>query len=144
MPELYLTKQVPLILIIHKQWITPMNHRFPCMTVINMCVHSRALLLLIHHSHMTQNLPLNYMADEWLLTHRQSMTEHCLDESLLHIMQQGQLQQRQLLSAIQIPKVELMCFDRDPLKYWGFIQMFDNSMDKDTIDSCSKLSRLLQ
>ena len=91
------------------------------------------------------NFPLNPMADAWLPTHhRQSITEQCPDDSLLHIMQQGQLQQRQLLSAIQIPKVELMCFDGDPLKYWGFIRMFDNSMDKDTVDSCSKLSRLLQ
>ena len=95
-------------------------------------------------SHDT-NFPLNPMADAWLPTHhRPSITEQCPDDSLLHIMQQGQLQQRQLLSAIQIPKVELMCFDGDPLKYWGFIRMFDNSMDKDTVDSCSKLSRLLQ
>ena len=69
---------------------------------------------------------------------------HGSDDSLVHIIQQGQQQQKQLLNAVQIPKVELMTFDGDPLSYWGFIRMFDNCVEKDTVDSGSKLSCLLQ
>ena len=69
---------------------------------------------------------------------------HGKDDQLAHILQQGQWQQRQLFNAIQIPGVELMTYDGDPLKYWGFIYMFDNSVEKDTVDSSAKLSRLFQ
>ena len=69
---------------------------------------------------------------------------HGKDDQLAHILQQGQWQQRQLINAIQIPEVELMTYDGDPLKYWGFICMFDNSVERDTVDSSAKLSRLLQ
>ena len=66
------------------------------------------------------------------------------NSNLVHIIQEGQHQQRQLLDAMQIPKVELMTFDGDPLKYWGFIRTFDNNVERNTVDSGSKLSRLLQ
>ena len=69
---------------------------------------------------------------------------HGKDDHLAYILQQGQWQQRQLINAIQIPKVELMMYDGDPLQYWGFIRMFDNSVEKDTVDNSAKLSRLLQ
>ena len=77
-------------------------------------------------------------------SHGTSPHTHGSDDSLVHIIQQGQQQQRQLLNAVQIPKVELMTFDGDPLSYWGFIRMFDNCVEKDTVDSGSKLSCLLQ
>ena len=77
-------------------------------------------------------------------SHGTSPHMHGSDDSLVHIIQQGQQQQRQLLNAVQIPKVELMIFDGDPLSYWGFIRMFDNCVEKDTVDSGSKLSCLLQ
>ena len=77
-------------------------------------------------------------------SHGTSPHMHGSDDSLVHIIQQGQQQQRQLLNAVQIPKVELMTFDGDPLSYWGFIRMFDNCVEKDTVDSGSKLSCLLQ
>ena len=66
------------------------------------------------------------------------------DDSLLQVLHQGQQQQRQLLNAIQIPKVEIAVFDGDPMKYWTFIRTFENSVEKDTVDSNSRLSRLLQ
>ena len=66
------------------------------------------------------------------------------DVSLLQVIHQGQQQQRQLLNAIQIPKVEIAVFDGDPMKYWTFIRTFENSVEKDTVDSNSRLSRLLQ
>ena len=63
---------------------------------------------------------------------------------LVNIIHQGQQQQCQLLNAIQIPKVEISVFDGDPMKYWLFIRTFENNVEKDTIDSCAKLARLLQ
>ena len=69
---------------------------------------------------------------------------HGKDDQLAHILQQGQWQQRQLIKAIQIPEVELMTYDGDPLTYWGLICMFDNSVEKDAVNSSAKLSRLLQ
>ena len=77
-------------------------------------------------------------------SHGTSPHMHGSDDSLVHIIQQGQQQQRQLLNAVQIPKVELMTLDGDQLSYWGFIRMFDNCVEKDTVDSGSKLSCLLQ
>ena len=99
---------------------------------------------------------LNPYAPEWtahctlpdttayLVDHSNTPQVHGKDDQLAHILQQGQWQQRQLINAIQIPEVELMTFDGDPLKYWGFIRMFDNSVEKDTVNSSSKLSLLLQ
>ena len=99
---------------------------------------------------------LNPYAPEWtahctlpdttayLVDHSNPPQVHGKDDQLAHILQQGQWQQRQLINAIQIPEVELMTFDGDPLKYWGFIRMFDNSVEKDTVNSSSKLSLLLQ
>ena len=66
------------------------------------------------------------------------------DDSLLQVIHQGQQQQRQLLNAIQIPKVEIAVFDGDPMKYWTFIRTFENSVEKDMVDSNSRLTRLLQ
>ena len=63
--------------------------------------------------------------------------------AILQLLQQEQQQQRQLIGAIQLPKVELMKFDGDPVKYWRFIRAFDNSVTND-IDDNSKLTRLLQ
>ena len=80
----------------------------------------------------------------YLVDYGNPLQVHGKDDQLAHILQQGQWQQRQLINAIQIPEVELMTFDGDPLKYWGFIRMFDNSVEKDTVNSSSKLSLLLQ
>ena len=63
---------------------------------------------------------------------------------LLQAMQQGQQQQQQLISLMQLPKVELQTFDGSPMKYWLFIRAFENSVERDLIDDNAKLSRLLQ
>ena len=82
---------------------------------------------------------LNPNAPAWTGIHHDNS-----DGGLLNIIHQGQQQQRQLLNAIQIPKVEISVFDGDPMKYWTFIRTFENSVEKDTVDSCAKLARLLQ
>ena len=66
------------------------------------------------------------------------------NSGMLHVMKDGQQKQQQLLDAIQLPHVELMKFDGDPMKYYMFIRSFENSVDKDTIDYNSRLTRLMQ
>ena len=53
-------------------------------------------------------------------------------------------QQKQLIEALQLPKLEVMMFDGNPLKYWPFIRSFENSVEKFSIGSDAKLTRLLQ
>ena len=45
---------------------------------------------------------------------------------------------------IHLPRAELMTFDGDPLQYWVFMGAFENAVEKNAIDSASKLLRLLQ
>lgn len=65
-------------------------------------------------------------------------------ETLLQVLQQGQQQQQLLVNTLQLPKVDLMEFDGDPLKYWVFIRAFENSVDREQIDDGIKLSRLMR
>ncbi|XP_064621732.1 uncharacterized protein LOC135484315 [Lineus longissimus] len=67
-----------------------------------------------------------------------------LPDALMEVLHQGQQQQRLLLNTLQLPKVDLMTFDGDPLRYWLFIRAFENSVDRDLIDDSVKLSRLLR
>jgi len=52
--------------------------------------------------------------------------------------------QRQLFEALQIPKVEIMTFDGNPLKYWPFIRSFENNVEKFCIGDEARLARLMQ
>ena len=54
------------------------------------------------------------------------------------------MQQQKRIEAIQLPKTELQTFDGDPLKYWIFLRSFENTVDKQTVDTNAKLTRLLQ
>ncbi|XP_014672849.1 PREDICTED: uncharacterized protein LOC106813265 [Priapulus caudatus] len=63
---------------------------------------------------------------------------------LVQMLKDTRAQQQSLVEALQLQKTEMMSFDGDPLKYWGFIRAFENIVDKDTISSEAKLARLLQ
>jgi len=66
--------------------------------------------------------------------------DHCDIENLIS---QGQLQQQQMLKALQMPHAELSAFDGDPLKYWMFITAFKNNVGCLSVDNSKKLTRLL-
>ena len=51
---------------------------------------------------------------------------------------------QQLYEALQIPKVEVMTFDGNPLKYWAFIRNFEGSVEKFCIGDEARLMRLMQ
>ena len=53
------------------------------------------------------------------------------------IMDESRVQQQSLVDGLQRPKVELMHFDGDPLKYWPFMRSFENAVDTKTED-CSR------
>ena len=55
----------------------------------------------------------------------------------------GNAQLTSLIEAIKLPSVQLMSFSGDPMQYWPFIQAFDDNVDKCSIDSASKLTRLI-
>ena len=101
---------------------------------------------------------LNPHASEW--RPREGRDEYCSNEkdyrnqgvkvedqprdTLLYLMNENQNKQQQLIDSIQLPKTELMTFDGNPLKYWMFMRAFQNSVERETIDSNAKLMRLLQ
>lgn len=63
---------------------------------------------------------------------------------MTRLFNDSQQQQRQLIDLIQLPKIELIAFDGDILKYHTFIRAFDSSVGKDSIDDATKLNRLIQ
>ena len=65
-------------------------------------------------------------------------------DALHQLVQQGQDQQRQLLDAIQLPAAQLQTLDGDPLKYYLFMRLFEANVERSTVDSGSRLTRLIQ
>ena len=65
-------------------------------------------------------------------------------DALHQLVQQGQDQQRQLLDAIQLPAAQLQTLDGDPLKYYLFMRLFEANVERSTVDSGSRLARLIQ
>ena len=49
-----------------------------------------------------------------------------------------------LLAALNLPKVELDCFSGDPLQYYSFMNVFEDTVEKVVEDGGTKLTRLLQ
>ena len=62
-------------------------------------------------------------------------------DALLSVIREGQLQQQKMLTLMNIPKVEMPKFDGDKLKYWTFIQSFENLYEH--ADNKTKLLHLL-
>lgn len=54
------------------------------------------------------------------------------------------LSHKELLTLLNLPKVELEPFDGDPLKYHSFVAVFDDNVDSILQDGRTKLTRLLQ
>ena len=70
--------------------------------------------------------------------------EHTNDQTLLDLVYRGQQQQVKIVNAMCLPKVELIPFDGDPLRYWLFSQQFDNNVDVNDVDERTKLLMLFQ
>ena len=85
---------------------------------------------------------LNPKAPEYL---PQSHTvPQVIDDTLRQLTEQGQQQQRQLLDAFRLPTVQIPNFDGNPLQYYSFIRLFEANVDRATVDSSSRLARLMQ
>lgn len=52
--------------------------------------------------------------------------------------------QSDIMSAINLPKIELETFDGDPMKYHSFMMMFDEVVDSSITDDRLKMTRLMQ
>ena len=50
----------------------------------------------------------------------------------------------EMVHSLHMPKVEMMTFDREPMKIWTFMKSFDNNIGRHNVDEHAKLSRLLQ
>jgi hypothetical protein len=66
-----------------------------------------------------------------------------LPSNIAEVVLKSQEEQRKLVAAIQMPKVELQAFDGNSLQYWSFIRLFESSVNSDT-DAIGKLTRLIQ
>ena len=71
-------------------------------------------------------------------------TQEVPDTTTLSLIQQGQIQQQQLLNAVQLPRAEFISYNGDPLQYWTFIRSFENSVENVMVDDNAKLMRLPQ
>ena len=65
------------------------------------------------------------------------------DQSLIKVLQDGQIHQQRLIESVTLPQADLMKFDGNPLKYWEFWRSFENSVDKTSVEDSIKLTRLL-
>jgi hypothetical protein len=77
-----------------------------------------------------------------------SMPQHAPHTTFADVLQQmmndTRMHQQSLVDSLQRPKIELMTFDGDPLKYWPFIRAFTNAVDSKSDDDGSKLNSLMQ
>jgi hypothetical protein len=64
--------------------------------------------------------------------------------SMVETLLKNQEQQAKLVSALQMPKVELQAFNGNPLEFWSFMRLFQSSVECNAVDEVSKLTRLLQ
>ena len=71
-------------------------------------------------------------------------TQEVPDTTMLSLIQQGQIQQQQLLNAVQLPRAELISYNGVPLQYWTFIRSFENSVENVMVDDNAKRMRLPQ
>ena len=66
------------------------------------------------------------------------------DNTVQELVRQGQEQQQHLLDVIRLPSAQLPVFDGDVLQYHSFIRLFETTVERNTVDSCARLARLLQ
>jgi hypothetical protein len=81
---------------------------------------------------------LNASADEWVPEANTQL--HTVNNNKQDVIERNQLQMMEIL---QLPKVEVVAFDGDPLKYWTFIRSFENTVERALVDSASRLMRLI-
>jgi hypothetical protein len=48
------------------------------------------------------------------------------------------------MELLQLPKVEVVAYDGNPLKYWTFIRSFENNIERASVDNAARLMRLMQ
>ena len=74
-------------------------------------------------------------------SHRPTVTDDMQRqvETLIDMLYRGQQQQQALMNDMCLPKVELLHFDGDPLKYWLFIRQLDSNVDNNNVSECHKL-----
>lgn len=60
------------------------------------------------------------------------------------MMNDTRMHQQSLVDSLQRPKIELMTFDGDLLKYLPFVRAFNNAVDSKSDDDGSKLNSLIQ
>jgi hypothetical protein len=66
------------------------------------------------------------------------------NQTLIQLVQQNQIQQRQLLDAVQLPAAQLFSFDGNPLNFYMFMRTFEANFERSTVDNSSRLARLIQ
>ena len=83
---------------------------------------------------------MNPRVQPWLPSRQPVDNVSCLQQIAI----QGQQQQRHLLDAIQLPSVQIPQFDGNPLQYYSFVRLFESTVERDTVNSSSRLARLMQ
>lgn len=68
-----------------------------------------------------------------------------IDESVIgQLMKQQEKITSVMANALMLPKPELLTFDGNPLKYWGFVRNYQQNIEAKTADSGERLNYLLQ
>ena len=63
-------------------------------------------------------------------------------ESFSEVLNQSRESNRSVVNALQMPRVDTLKFDGDPLKYNTFIQAFHTSVDNRAVDAATKMNCL--
>ena len=96
---------------------------------------------------LEENAPdVNFTLERDATSHRPTVKDDIQrqGETLLDLLYRGQQQQQTLMNTMCLPKVELLHFDGDPLKYWLFSRQLDSNVDNNNVSECHKLLMLFQ
>jgi hypothetical protein len=69
---------------------------------------------------------------------------HIISETIKSILNESRMQQKEIVNSINTPRVEIMKFDGNPLKYYPFMRSFQNTVAARTQDNTIRLDTLIQ
>ena len=83
------------------------------------------------------------LAEGWsTLTSSQPPTPTASESSVAQLLELSRQQHQAQVDSMQLPPVDLIKFDGNPLKYWQLMHLFATNVEKDTVPDEEKLTRL--
>ena len=67
-----------------------------------------------------------------------------LADTMKSLLESSRSQQQDIVDNLHVPKIDIMKFNGDPLKYCPFMSSFDHAVANKVIDNGTKLNTLIQ